>query len=180
MARQYSRRLALALVLPTLAGCTAVDNFLAHDVDRTAPLGRFIDRPAPQVPVTKGGPNGVLIGGPVAPEVPEAAIDQVVGANLRTWLTLEERRSLAVASETAAYSTGGLKVEWQAKDGSSAVTATGSATAIGDVYRSRRGEVCRDVFQRFEKSAVEHEQTITLCREAQAAGIPMWLIGTAD
>jgi hypothetical protein len=130
--------------------------------------------------VAHGGPSGVLINGPVIAEVPDPAIDQVVGGGLREWLTHEERRSVAQASEQAVVATTESAVAWRAKDGGDAVTAKGTVTSVGDVYRSLRGEICRDVLQKVDKDAATHAQTVTLCREAVPAGGTLWLIGAAD
>ena len=182
--RRFVRRLALPLVVLGLAGCSAQDraDTLAgfNEINTPGALGKLIDHPAPPVPVTQGGPSGVLIGGPVAAQVPETAIDRVVAEPLREWLTVEERRNLAAASETAAAFADRLTIAWQAKDGGNAHTAAGSATPIADVFRSKRGAICRDISQHVEKNAAHHAQTITLCREAQENGAALWLIGAAD
>jgi surface antigen len=171
------------MLLLGVTGCSELENwhpFARFDPDAPGPLGKMIDRPAPSVAVTQGGPSGRLIGGTVAPDLPEAAIDRVVAVPLREWLTFEERRNLAVASEAAASVPTNAPVAWQAKDGRSTRTASGIAVPVADVYRSKRGEICRDVSQRVEKNDAHHVATITLCREAQAEGQALWLIGSAD
>jgi len=189
MARQYNRRLvnrfALPALLLALAGCSQLQNwtsdlFARYDPDAPGPLGKMIDRPPPPVTMTHGGPSGRLIGGTVAPDVPEAAIDRIVAAPLREWLTIEERRNLAAASESAASVPTNAPVAWQAKDGSNARTAGGIAVPVADVYRSKGGAICRDVSQRVDKNDKQHVATITLCREMQAQGQALWLIGSAD
>lgn len=163
-----------------MAGCGDFFRDLSRDLERQGPLGRFVDRPAPPVMLAQGGPTGVLIDGPVAPELPDPAVDKVVAASLREWLTFPERRSLAVASERAASGASGIAVTWRAQNGGDALTATGSATAIADVYRSTRGQVCRDIAQRFDKNDEPHAQTVALCRDMQVGGMTLWLIGAAD
>ena len=174
----------LPALLLAASGCSKLENwdpFARFDPDAPGPLGKMIDRPPPPVTVTQGGPSGLLIGGTVAPDVPEAAVDRVVAASLREWLTFEERRNLAVASESAASVPTNNPVAWQAKDGNNARTAGGIAVPVADVYRSKRGAICRDVSQRVDKNDKQHVATITLCRDAQpAAAQTLWLISSAD
>jgi hypothetical protein len=143
-------------------------------------LGRLIDTPAPPVTIVAGGPSGVLVSGPYVPDVPDMAVDDVIGSGLREWLTFEERRSLAMASERAAIGVTGTPLPWKAQDGGGAVTATGAAVAVGDVFRSLRGYICRDVRQSISKSDEPHAQTVTLCRMPIKTGVTLWLTATAE
>lgn len=163
-------------MLVTLSGCSGLGGYLGGQ----GPLGRLIDRPAPQVAVSHGGPSGPLINGPVIADVPDPAIDTVVGGGLREWLTHAERRSLAMASQRAVVATTEDAVKWRAQDGDDATTASGTVESVGDVYRSLRGEICRDVRQSVDKNEATHAQTVTLCREPAAAGGTLWVIGSAD
>ncbi len=154
-----------------LAGCGAVVP--------QGPLGRLIDHPAPPVGVTAGGASGPLLGGTVASPVPDRAVEAVVAPDLRTWLTADERQALAVASEAAAIAATGVAVGWRATD-ADGISASGDATAIGDVYRSDRGRICRDVRQRFDKTDALHAATVALCRETQSGNPALWVIATTD
>jgi hypothetical protein len=162
---------AVALAL-ALAGC--------GKFDRQGPLGALIDRPTPPATVIEGAPTGILIGDRFPPNLPDAAVDQVVAAGLREWLTFAERRSLAAASERAAVAPEGDAIKFQARDGGDAVTAQGSATAVDDVYRSLRGNICRDLRQSVAKNAKTQALTITLCREEVAGGTAFWIIPATD
>jgi len=166
--RPWLRRLAFAGVGLALVGCDVVG--------RQGPLGNLIDRPAPPVAVTGGGASGALLGSAVASPVPGGAVDAVIAPDLRNWLTADERQALAGASEAAAIAVTGQAVGWLANDGSGAATATGDATAIGNVYRSGRGGICRDVRQRFDKGETPHAATVTLCRETQSPTPALWVI----
>lgn len=154
--------LAFGLAL-SLAGC---GDLIPHP----GLVGRMIDTRPPPGQVTEGGPSGALLGGPV-PDVPDADVDKVVAAGLTQWLTAEERRSLAAASERAAVAPASAAIDWQAHDGGDAVTATGSALAVGEVYRSLRGRICRDVRQSFDKDGKTQAETVALCRD----GAALWI-----
>lgn len=117
----------------------------------------------------------MLLSGPYVPDVPDMAVDQVVAPGLKDWLTVEERRSLAMASQRAAIGVTGTPLPWQAQDGGGDVTATGSAVAVGDAFRSLRGKVCRDVRQSFDKGSEPHAQTVTLCRTSIETGVTLWI-----
>jgi hypothetical protein len=188
MGRQYSRRLvyglAPAILLLASAGCDDLrrSETMTQFREIAAPggLGRLIDRPPPPVSVTEGGPSGVVIGGHGTLAVPETEVDLVIAPPLREWLTAPERRKLAAASETAAAAPTGAAIAWGASDGKDTKSAAGSATPIAEVYRSKRGAICRDVAQRVEKNAAQHTQTVTLCRDAQTEGPVLWLIVAAE
>jgi len=112
--------------------------------------------------------------------VPDGAVDSVVGAGLRDWLTYDERRSLANASERAAVAETGASIAWQAQGGADDVTASGSAVATGDPYRSHHGHVCRDVKESADKNGKTHAQTVTLCRDVIASGVAVWVVAEID
>ncbi len=166
--------------LLALAGCADIEATLARfDPDAPGPLGRAIDRPPPPVQVVQTGASGPLLG-PAAAPVPEPAIDRIVAEPLRTWLTLEERRRLADASEHAAVVPTGTAIPWQALNGANVRTASGTAMPVGNVYRSRRGEICRDVRQTVVRTDAPPPQIVALCRDSQADTVPLWVIGAVD
>jgi hypothetical protein len=150
------------------------------ELNRPAFLGNQIDRPPPTVDVVSGGPTGVLLSGPYVPDVPDKAVDNVVAAGLKNWLTFAERQSLAMASERAAVATTGAPVAWTATDGTGTATAKGSAVAVTQPFRSLRGEICRDVRQAFDKDNLPHAQTVSLCRSEIATGERLWTVATPD
>lgn len=129
----------------------------------------------PPVTVVEGGPSGQLISGPFIADVPEGDVDRVVGSELHNWLTFEERQSLASASQRAAVAPTAAAIAWQSHDGGNEVTATGSAIALNDVYRSLGGAICRDVWQSVAKNGVSRSETVALCRETIASGIVLWV-----
>jgi surface antigen len=147
---------------------------------RPAFLGNAIDRAPPTVDVVAGGPTGVLLTGPYVPDVPDAAVDGVIAGGLKSWLTFAERQNLAMASERAAVATTGEPVAWTAQDGGGEVTATGSAVAVGQPFRSLRGGICRDVRQSFAKDGTPHAQTVSLCRSEIVTGIELWVVSLPD
>lgn len=175
--RMIAHRLAFAGMLACLAGCGTMPN-----LNPQGPFGRILDRPPPPVVITRGGPTGVLINGPapVVTDIAAPTVDQVVGDKLRLWLTPEERRALALASEHAVIATTDAAVAWRALDGAKATTAHGTVMPVDDVFRSLRGEICRDVRQRAEKDNEAHAETVTLCRQDVPGNGTLWLIGSAD
>lgn len=166
--------------LLAVAGCAAFDDPTIKEAwdqaRRPGELGRLIYPAAPAVPVVQGGPSGKLLSGPYAPDVPDGSVDRIVAPGLKQWLTFEERRSLAGAAERAAIAVTASPIDWQAKDGTDAVTASGNAVAIGAAYRSLRGEIRRDVRQSVAKNDTPHIDTVTLCRTADGPGIPIWIV----
>jgi hypothetical protein len=143
-------------------------------------LGRLIYSEPPPVTVIAGGASGKLLSGGGAPELPDAAVDDIVSPALKQWLTFEERRSLATASERAAIGATAEPIDWQARDGGDAVTAVGAAVAIGGAYRSERGPLCRDVRQSVLKNKAPHSEAVALCRAPDGAGIALWTVADAD
>jgi hypothetical protein len=165
-----------------LAGCAEFDRQVDQGLEEArhpGALGRLIDTPPPAVTVVAGGPSGVLLSGAYVPDVPDMAVDSVVGYGLTEWLTFEERRDLAMASERAAIGVTGTELPWHSHDGGDTVTATGGAVAVGDAFRSLRGEICRDVRQSFTKNGEPHAQTVTLCREPIESGATLWVTAVA-
>jgi hypothetical protein len=162
-----------------LGGCADLQYYQA-ELNRPAFLGNQIDRAPPAVDVVSGGPTGVLLTGPYVPDVPDKVVDDVIASGLKPWLTFAERQNLAMASERAAVAVTAAPVAWSAQDGGGEVTATGSAVAVGQPFRSLRGEICRDVRQAFDKEKVPHAQTVSLCRTEIASGAKIWLVATPD
>jgi len=187
-------RATLALSVATLAACSSLSEYFdsaeqhvssaAQDVESAAqhpgPVGRLMDRPPPAVTVTSGDPSGPLLAGPGLAELPDASIDLVIAPPLKEWLTFAERKNLAAASEEAATGTTGLPFAWQSEDGTHTMTAAGSAVAVADVYRSLRGQICREVRQNITKRGDAHFGIVTLCRTEIADGIPAWTIEAAN
>jgi hypothetical protein len=121
----------------------------------------------------------VLLSGPYVPDVPDMAVDSVIGSGLREWLTFEERRDLAMASQRAAIGVTGTELPWRSQDGGDTITATGGAVAVGGAFRSLRGAICRDVRQSFTKKSEPRAQTVTLCRRAIETGVTLWIADDA-
>lgn len=175
---QYSRSAALGLGLACilgLAGCAEVGDAV-DNVKQPGLLGRVIDLPPPPVAVVAGGASGVLLSGPYVPDVPDMAVDAVIGSGLKDWLTFEERQNLAMASQRAAVGVTGTSLPWDSQDSGDAVTASGRVVAVGDAFRSLRGPICRPVRQSFDKKGVPHAQTVTLCRTPIKSGIMLWVV----
>jgi hypothetical protein len=182
---------ALAITALALAACASTEATLAQPfsvtvdstaaaLERPAPLGRAIDRLPPPVAVTQGGPSGSLLAGPGLPILPDHAVDSVIAPDLKNWLTFAERKILADASENAAVGETGIAIAWRAHDGADAPTASGTAVAVDDVYRSQTGYVCRDVRQSFAKAGDRRESTVALCRTNIAEGVTIWAVATAE
>jgi surface antigen len=170
----------------SLAGCGSwhdmtdnIDwpNLRATDVPQA---GILLDKAPPPVNVVRDGPNGEFIAGAAPPLVPDAAVDLVVAEPLRSWLTTLERRRLAEASQRAAAEFTLLPVAWQALDPAGAPTAAGTATAVDNVYRAVRGQMCRDLRQSLAKGAEAHQEQVTLCRRDFGNGLYVWVVGNGD
>ncbi len=170
----------------SLAGCGSwhdmTDNVDWSDLRLTAlpQPGVVLDRPPPPVRVVRDGINGELIAGVAPPLVPDAAVDQAVAEPLRPWLTAVERRRLAEASQRAAADFTLQPTAWEALDPTGAKTATGIATAVDDVYRAVRGQLCRELRQSLTKGEETHQEQVTLCRRDFGSGLYVWVVGIAD
>jgi surface antigen len=144
-------------------------------------LGAFVDHAPPAPQVVAGGPTGVLVQGPLTPDMPTQAADAAVATPLRPWLTPAERDSLAEASQRAAAAPTGTAVAWQAKDGAGNVTATGMATPATDAFRAEHGELCRGMQQSADKNGDTHLSRAILCRIDLGASAHFWrLTDTLD
>jgi hypothetical protein len=160
--------LALAALL---AGCA----FLPLPAEKLR-----MQKAAPPVVVTHGGPTGELLQGPVRPYVADEMVDAAIAEPLRAWLTWIERRELAEASQRAAVAVTGSVIAWQARDGADAPTTAGAAMPVGEAYRAVRGRICRDLRQSVELSQGPRQQQVTLCRDDQGSGLYVWIVGQAD
>jgi len=138
-------------------------------------LGALIDRAPPTVQVMATGPYGDPLAEPVDPLFSADIADQIVGAPLRSSMSPEARLSLAAASLRAASATTGTTVQWQAAD------ASGAVVPARDVYRSHRGDICRDL-QQLAKNARGSvtADLVTLCHSDLGDGRVYWLPGSPD
>ena len=170
--------LALAASL-ALAACSNLDISSLH-IGPFPQLGQLIDQKPPPVTLVRDGPAGELIAGPAPPYVPDTEVDAVVAGALRPWLTAVERRQLAEASQRATALFTLEPVAWQSVDPSGARTAAGTVVAVGNIYRSVRGEICRDVRQQVVKDDKAHQDQVTLCRHHLDGELAVWLVAQAD
>ena len=181
--RHHNRIRAGALALLGALALAACQNSTELSSLRVGPLpqpGLLFDVPPPPVTVVRDGPAGELVAGAAAPLVPASAVDAAVGDGLRSWLTPEERRSLAEASQKAAAEFTLQPVGWEAVDPNGARTAAGTAVAVDDVYRAVRGGICRDIRQSLVKGNETHQQQVTLCHRDFGNGLWVWVEGQAD
>ena len=162
---------ALGLAVLALFGCA----YLPLDMEALR-----LRKAPPEVFVSRAGPSGELLNGPIAPSLPEDLVDAAIGDELRLWLTPIERRLLAEASQSAAVAVTGTPVSWQPLDGVAPRVAAGAAMPVGEAYRSVRGRICRDVRQSVQKSEQPLEQQVTLCREDEGADLFVWVLAEGE
>jgi surface antigen len=112
--------------------------------------------------------------------MPADLADAAVAPSLRAWLTPADRESLAAASQRAAVAVTGIIVPWQGVDGRGKATASGDVMPAGEVYRSLRGQLCRDLRQSVTKDGAPHPRQVTLCRTDEGNGLYLWLLAQAD
>ncbi len=171
---------ASAAIAIALAGCTEVASSLkSAAIDLDLPVPPAFDRTPPQITIVRGGASGELLAGAAPPLLPEDAVDAVVSAGLKEWLTPIERRQLADASQQAAVAPTGSPVPWQAVDAKGAATAAGAAVPVNNVFRSVSGRICRDIRQYVEKASEPHQRLVTLCREYHGDDLAIWVLGSA-
>ena len=138
-------------------------------------LGALTDRLPPTVRVEATGPYGNPLAEPVEPLLSPDIADQIVGAPLRSSLGGEARLSLAAASMLAASATTGTTVQWQSAG------ASGAVIPARDVYRSHRGEICRDLQQQAKSAkGLVMADLVTLCHADLGDGRVYWLPGSPD
>ena len=154
----------------TLAGCSPLGR-----QDPPGLLGALTDRLPPSVHVEAIGTYGNPLAEPVEPLLSADIADRIVGAPLRSSLSPEARLSLAVASMRAASVTTGTTIEWQGPG------ASGAVIPARDVYRSHRGDICRDLQQQAKtaKGPVTVD-LVTLCHTDLGDGRVYWLPGSPD
>jgi len=138
-------------------------------------FGALIDRAPPTVQVQATGPYGDPLAEPVEPLLSPDIADQIVGAPLRSSLSPEARLSLAAASLRAASAMTGTIVQWQSAG------ASGGVVPARDVYRSHRGDICRDLQQeaKTDKGPLKAD-LVTLCHTDVGDGRVYWLPGSPD
>lgn len=138
-------------------------------------LGALTDRLPPTVLVQATGPYGNPLAEPVEPLLSRDIADQIVGAPLRSSLSPEARLSLAAASLRAASAMTGTTVQWQS------TSASGAVLPARDVYRSHRGEICRDLQQEVKSAkGPAMADLVTLCHADLGDGRVYWLPGSPD
>ena len=106
--------------------------------------------------------------------MPPALADQVVASDLAQWLSVPERQALAQASQHAAVAERGSRIAWVSKAPGGGTTAAGWTMPVSDVYRSVRGEICRDVSQTIARDDAPLAQSVSLCRGTQGADASLW------
>jgi surface antigen len=159
---------ALGLVL-ALAACAPYTR-----PDPPGFLGALFDRAPPPVTVIASGPYPGPLSEPSAPIITPATAAIVVAEPLLAGLGHEARLSLAEASMRAASAPTGTTVLWKSAD------ADGAVIAARDVYRSHRGEICRDLRQQVQTATGPATEQITLCRADRGDNRVLWLPGSAD
>ena len=137
-------------------------------------IGALLDRAPPPVVVRSNGPYPGPIAEPVSPIMTQQVADAVVAAPMSSSLSPEARMSMAEASMRAAAAPTGTTILWTTADGS------GSVVPARDVYRSHRGEICRDLRQQVQTSQGPAMQQITLCRADRGDNLVLWLPGSPD
>jgi hypothetical protein len=159
--------LALLLVVSACAPFTRPDP--------PGPLGALFDRAPPTTQVKATGPYGDPLAEPVDPLLSMDIADQIVGTPLRSSLSPAARLNLAAASLRATSAMTGAKVQWRSAD------ASGAVVPARDVYRSHRGDICRDLQQQAKnaKGSVTAD-LVTLCHADLGDGRVYWLPGSPD
>lgn len=138
-------------------------------------LGALIDRAPPTAQVKATGPYGDPLAEPIEPLLSTDIADQIVGMPLRSSLSQEARLSLAAASLRAASAMTGTIVQWQSVD------ASGAVVPARDVYRSHRGDICRDLQQQAKSATgAVTADLVTLCHSDLGDGRVYWLPGSPD
>jgi hypothetical protein len=166
-------RLTLSLALALLLALGACAPFARPDPPGL--LGALTDRAPPTVQVKASGPYGDPLAEPVEPLLSTDIADQIVGAPLRSSLSPEARLSLAAASLRAASAMTGTTVQWQSAD------ASGTVVPARDIYRSHRGDICRDLQQQAKKAVGPvTADLVTLCHSDLGDGRVYWLPGSPD
>ena len=161
--------LGLTLALLTLAACAPYTR-----PDPPGFIGALLDRAPPPVVVRTTGPYPGPIAEPVQPIMTQQIADAVVAEALLPSLGAEARLSLAEASMRAAAAPTGTTILWTTAEGS------GSVVPARDVYRSHRGEICRDLRQQVQTTQGPAIQQITLCRADRGDNRVLWLPGSPD
>ncbi|HYM03881.1 MAG TPA: hypothetical protein VET85_13100 [Stellaceae bacterium] len=170
----------LSVLAVTAGGCTQTAGYIsAKGAEWGIPQVPAFDRKPPEVATRHGGPTNELLTGGTPPLLPDDAVDDVVGAGLKEWLTPIERRDIAAASQAAAVAETGTAVAWRTVDGAGKMTAEGVAAPISNAFRSVSGRICRDVRQYVEKGVEQRQRLVTLCREYHGDDLAIWVVGDA-
>jgi hypothetical protein len=168
-----ANRLTLSAALALSLALGACSPFARQDPPGL--LGALTDRLPPTVLVEATGPYGNPLAESVEPLLSHDIADQIVGAPLRSSLSPEARLSLAAASMRAASVPTGATVLWQS------ASASGAVIPARDVYRSHRGDVCRDLQQQAKSAkGPAMANLVTLCHADLGDGRVYWLPGSPD
>jgi len=166
-------RLTLSAALASLLALGACAPFARQDPPGL--LGALVNRAPPIVAIKATGPYGDPLAEPVEPLLSADIADQIVGAPLRSSLSPDARLSLAAASLRAASAMTGTIVQWQSAD------ASGAVVPARDVYRSHRGDICRDLQQQAKSArGSPTADLVTLCHADLGDGRVYWLPGSPD
>jgi surface antigen len=168
-----SNRLILSAAFALFLALGACSPFARQDPPGL--LGALSDRLPPTVQVEANGPYGNPLAEPVEPLLSTDIADAIVGAPLRASLSPQARLSLAAASMRAASAMTGTNVQWQSTG------ASGVVIPARDIYRSHRGEVCRDLQQEATSAkGPAMADLVTLCHSDLGDGRVYWLPGSPD
>jgi surface antigen len=138
-------------------------------------LGALTDRLPPTIEVEATGPYGNPLAEPVEPLLSTDIADAIVGPPLRASLSPQARLSLAAASMRAASAMTGTNVQWQSTG------ASGVVIPARDVYRSHRGDICRDLQQQAQGAkGPAMADLVTLCHTDLGDGRVYWMPGSPD
>lgn len=163
-----AREAAIAIVL-SLAGCAPYTR-----PDPPGLLGALVDRAPPPALVKSNGTYPNPLADPVPALLTTDVANQLVADALRASLSAAARLDLAEASMRATSADTGAMVLWQSAD------SRGAVVPERDVYRSHRGEICRDLQQLAQTTRGTLASQITLCHHDLGDGRILWLPGPPD
>lgn len=162
-------RVAATGIVLSLAACAPYTR-----PDPPGLLGALVDRAPPPALVKSNGTYPNPLSDPVPALLTTDIADQVVADPLRASLSAAARLDLAEASMRATGAETGAMVLWQSAD------SRGAVVPERDVYRSHRGDICRDLQQLAQTAGGTFASQITLCHHDLGDGRTLWLPGPPD